>query len=49
MAQLLRSMAEAFLDSSYAIALSSRNDQHHAQAVLLADQLEAGQTRLVTP
>ena len=34
--------AEVFLDTAYAIALSS------ARALLLADQLEAAETRLVT-
>ena len=33
--------AEVFLDTAYAIALSSPNDQFHARAVDLADQLEA--------
>src|SRR5882724_2175518 len=40
--------AEVFLDTAYAIALSSPNDQFHARAVDLADQLEALGTRLVT-
>jgi len=40
--------AEVFLDTAYAIALSSPNDQFHARAVDLADQLEALETRLVT-
>ena len=41
--------AEVFLDTAYAIALSSPNDQFHARAVALAEQLEALGTRLVTP
>jgi hypothetical protein len=40
--------AEVFLDTAYAIALSSPNDQFHARAVELAEQLEALGTRLVT-
>jgi hypothetical protein len=41
-------MNEVFLDTSFAIALSSITDQHHAIAVQLADQLQATQARLVT-
>jgi predicted nucleic acid-binding protein len=40
--------AEVFLDTGYAIALSSINDHHHQKAVLLAEQLEADGTKLVT-
>jgi SAM-dependent methyltransferase len=40
--------AEVFLDTAYAIALSSPPDQFHARAVELAEQLEALGTRLVT-
>ncbi len=40
--------AEVFLDTAYAIALSSPNDQFHARALALAEQLEALGTRLVT-
>ncbi|MGL4502356.1 MAG: hypothetical protein ACRC78_24875 [Planktothrix sp.] len=32
-------MNEVFLDTSFAIALSSITDQNHARAVQLADQL----------
>ena len=39
---------EVFLDTAYAIALASPNDYSHAQAVLLAAQLEAAGVRLVT-
>ena len=39
---------EVFLDTAYAIALSSSNDQFHTRAVALAEQLEASGTRLVT-
>jgi predicted nucleic acid-binding protein len=37
-----------FLDTAYAIALSVVTDEHHAQAVAIAEQLEAQQTRLIT-
>ena len=37
-----------FLDTSCAIALSSPSDQHHARAVVLADELEAADAKLVT-
>jgi len=40
--------AEVFLDTAYAIALSSPNDQLNAQAIALAEQLEAFGSRLVT-
>lgn len=39
---------EVFLDTAYAIALSSPSDQFHTRAVALAEQLEATGTRLVT-
>ena len=41
-------MAEIFLDASYAIALASRTDQHHARAVELASWLATAQVPLVT-
>jgi predicted nucleic acid-binding protein len=41
-------MNKAFLDTAYAIALSSKDDSHHDIAVQLADQLEANNTQLVT-
>ena len=41
-------MIEVFLDTSYAIALSASNDEHHKHAVKLAEQLEADGTRLIT-
>ena len=41
-------MAEFFLDSSYAIALSAPTDQYHERAVNLAQQLEAASARLIT-
>jgi predicted nucleic acid-binding protein len=40
--------AEVFLDTAYAIALSSPNDLFHQRAVQLADELKSGGTRLVT-
>ena len=41
-------MAEVFLDASYAIALASRSDRHHARAVELAAWIEARQIALIT-
>jgi hypothetical protein len=41
-------MTEVFLDTSFAIALSSVTDQNHVLAVKLANQIEADRTRLVT-
>lgn len=41
-------MTEVFLDTSFAIALSSITDQNHARAVKLANQIETDRTRLVT-
>ncbi|MDJ0620640.1 MAG: type II toxin-antitoxin system VapC family toxin [Calothrix sp. MO_192.B10] len=41
-------MTEVFLDTSFAIALSSITDQNHVRAVELAHQIEANKTRLVT-
>jgi uncharacterized protein len=41
-------MAEVFLDTSFAIALSAVTDQNHARAVQIAEQLELSNTRLVT-
>ena len=40
--------AEVFLDTAYAIALSSPNDLFHQRAVQLADELKLAGTRLVT-
>jgi predicted nucleic acid-binding protein len=39
---------KVFLDAAYAIALSVPKDSYHERAVLLADELEASKTRLVT-
>lgn len=41
-------MNEVFLDTSFAIALSSITDQHHVRAVQLPHQLQANQNYLVT-
>jgi predicted nucleic acid-binding protein len=41
-------MHEIFLDTAYAIALSAQSDQYHAQALLLAEQLEESNARLIT-
>jgi len=41
-------MTEVFLDTSFAIVLSSETDQNHVLAVKLANQIEADKTRLVT-
>lgn len=42
-------MSELFLDTSYAIALSSTSDRHHEQALTLAREIEIDPTiRLVT-
>jgi predicted nucleic acid-binding protein len=41
-------VAEVFLDASYAIALTSPRDQHHADALRLADRLESSRTPMVT-
>jgi len=41
-------MNRVFLDSSYAIALSSSTDQYHERAKSLAEQLEAEEAILLT-
>jgi len=41
-------MADLFLDTAYAIALSSPNDLFHHRAIQLADQIEAEGTHLIT-
>jgi len=41
-------MTEVLLDTSYAIALSVSNDEHHERALRLAEQLEAEGTGLIT-
>jgi predicted nucleic acid-binding protein len=39
---------KVYLDTAYAIALSSPGDEHHRKALLLADQLETDGTQLIT-
>jgi uncharacterized protein len=39
---------DVFLDTAYAIALAAPSDHLHARAVVLAQQLEADRTRIVT-
>lgn len=41
-------MDEAFLDTAYAIALSSKSDDFHQQAIELAEQMEVKSIRLIT-
>lgn len=41
-------MTDVLLDTSYAIALSVSNDEHHERALRLAEQLEAEGTGLIT-
>ena len=41
-------MIEVFLDTSFAIALSSVSDKNHLKAVQIANQHEKNQNRLVT-
>ena len=40
--------SKVFLDTAYAIALSSPKDEHHEQALQLAEEIEVGQVKLVT-
>ena len=47
-AESLTSVNRIFLDAAYAIALSAPKDQYHAQAVRLAEEIEANGTLLVT-
>ena len=39
---------KVFLDTAYAIALSSSKDAHHQQAIELAEQLETKAVKLIT-
>ncbi len=48
MGKLFLIMIEVFLDTSFAIALSSITDQNHLRAVKLAEQIETNRTHLVT-
>lgn len=40
--------SKVFLDTAYAIALSSPKDEHHGLALQLAEEIEVGQVKLVT-
>lgn len=40
--------AKVFLDTAYAIALSSTKDAYHERALRLVNQLRADKTRLIT-
>jgi len=41
-------LAEAFLDTSYAVALSAPSDEYHLKAIELAKQMMLDNTRVVT-
>lgn len=41
-------LTEAFLDASYAVALSSARDTYHGRATALAERLADAETRLLT-
>jgi len=41
-------MNKVFLDTSYAVALSSRSDESHKRAIELADEMETNGIHLVT-
>jgi predicted nucleic acid-binding protein len=41
-------MGEVFLDAAYAIALAARDDNHHRQALDLADRMQRDRRRIVT-
>ncbi|MEK6302411.1 MAG: type II toxin-antitoxin system VapC family toxin [Acidobacteriota bacterium] len=41
-------VTDVFLDTAFAIALSSPKDAHHELAVRISERLEANKTRLVT-
>jgi uncharacterized protein len=45
---MARLMSKVFLDTSYAVALSARNDQNHERAAELAKQLRTSDTHFVT-
>lgn len=48
MAASIVATSEIFLDTAYAIALSSPHDSFHRQAVLLAEEIEANAIKLIT-
>jgi uncharacterized protein len=41
-------MTKVFLDTSYAVALSSHTDENHHRAVELAEELETSKTHFIT-
>jgi hypothetical protein len=41
-------VSEVFLDTAYAIALSTKTDAFHSQALQLAEQMETQKVRMVT-
>jgi len=41
-------MNEVFLDTSYAIALSSEVDRHHQKAVAISEALEKNKSKIIT-
>jgi len=41
-------MSEVFLDTSYAIALSSKRDRFHSRALELAEKMETENAKLIT-
>jgi predicted nucleic acid-binding protein len=47
-ATINEAMNRVFVDTSYAVALSAVNDEHHKRAVELADEMEAANTHFVT-
>jgi uncharacterized protein len=48
MATVIEPGDKAFLDTSYAVALSAPTDELHGKALSLADELDRSRTRLVT-
>lgn len=48
MGMTLTPRSKVFLDTAYAIALSSPKDEHHEQALQLAEEIEAERVRLIT-
>ena len=48
MAKILTPGSDVFLDTSYAVALATTSDAYHAQALAVADNLEANGTHMVT-
>lgn len=48
MREKITTVNKVFLDAAYAIALAAPNDQHHAQAIKLAELLETEGAQLIT-